>query len=57
MPGSVVVGIEEGKVRGEEVPAGPIPERTYFAFRGIPYAQPAVGSLRFKVNTRILYLS
>lgn len=57
MPGSVVVGIEEGKVRGEEVPAGPISERTYFAFRGIPYAQPAVGSLRFKVNTRILYLS
>ena len=45
---SLVVQVKEGKIKGslvENVEGG-----EYIAFRGIPYAEPPVGELRFKVK-------
>ncbi|XP_054259142.1 esterase E4-like [Macrosteles quadrilineatus] len=42
-----VVTIEEGQLRGREVTATSFQKKKYFAFQGIPYAQPPVGKLRF----------
>ena len=41
-----------GRVRGSRMSS--FNQREFLAFRGIPYAQPPVGELRFKVG--LLYL-
>lgn len=43
-----VVEIKNGKIKGEIMRTPH--NRTYYAFRGIPYAKPPLGELRFKVN-------
>lgn len=46
----VVVNVREGKLIGiidENIHGG-----NYIAFRGIPYAKPPVGELRFKVSAK-----
>lgn len=42
------VTTKQGKLSGELVHG--VLGDTYIAFRGIPYAAPPLGSLRFKVN-------
>ena len=49
---NTVIRVKQGRLRG-------IVEKTsygdeYLAFRGIPYAKPPLGPLRFKVNFKIL---
>lgn len=43
------IELSEGVLSGvqEKLPNG----ENFYAFRGVPYAQPPVGNLRFKVNT------
>lgn len=48
---SVKVELTQGVVEGVVLAAGKHTSRFYYSFRGIPYAQPPVGTLRFKVNT------
>jgi carboxylesterase type B len=45
----VDVHVREGKLIG--IVQKSIYSDNYIAFRGIPYAKPPVGQLRFKVNT------
>lgn len=45
----VIVGIENGQVRGQ-LNATVDANTPYYAFRGIPYAQPPIGDLRFRVR-------
>lgn len=49
----LVVSTKQGKLAGEWMQTSPY-RVIYASFRGIPYAQPPVGSLRFKVNERII---
>ena len=42
------MSISEGKVQGITLESAT--GQSYIAFKNIPYAQPPVGSLRFKVN-------
>lgn len=42
-----IVKIEQGQLRG--VAEKNLNGKSYFAFRGIPYAKPPLGNLRFKV--------
>lgn len=46
---NTVVRVKQGELRGiiEETDYGD----QYLAFRGIPYAKPPIGPLRFKVNS------
>lgn len=44
----VTVSTEYGQVRGQS-DRTQFEKRPYFAFKGIPYAKPPVGELRFKV--------
>ena len=46
--GRVEVGVTEGKLIG--IVEKSIHGDNYIAFRGIPYAKPPVGELRFKVR-------
>lgn len=49
-----IVTVKQGKLKGgivKNVLGG-----KYIAFRGIPYAVPPVGKLRFKVLYHLLYL-
>ncbi|KAG6458745.1 hypothetical protein O3G_MSEX011036 [Manduca sexta] len=41
-----IVTVKQGKVKGavKSLPDG----KTYYSFKGIPYAQPPVGNLRFQ---------
>ena len=52
----VVVHTNNGPVHG--LPLNTLFEnKPYIAFRGIPYAEPPLGDLRFKVNVKtIIYL-
>ena len=44
----VTVTTESGEVRGR-TDVTLLEERTFYSFKGIPYAKPPVGDLRFKV--------
>lgn len=45
----VVIKVEQGWLSGEQLKTAP--EGTpYYSFKGIPYAEPPVGKLRFKVT-------
>uniref|UniRef100_A0A1B6LQA7 Carboxylesterase type B domain-containing protein n=1 Tax=Graphocephala atropunctata TaxID=36148 RepID=A0A1B6LQA7_9HEMI len=48
MATSTLVHLKEGTIRGRELTATSFSKKNYFAFQGIPYAQPPVGSLRFR---------
>jgi hypothetical protein len=50
MPESVIVSVAQGALRGREETSKC--QKTYYSFRGVPYAKPPVGSLRFKVSAR-----
>lgn len=51
---TVVVSTCNGLIRG--VQGGFIEEKPWYRFRGIPFAEPPVGSLRFEVSVcKILY--
>ncbi|XP_075235208.1 juvenile hormone esterase-like isoform X2 [Lycorma delicatula] len=45
---SPVVMTTKGRVKGIEKQYKYFPEKTYYAFQGIPYAMPPIGTLRFK---------
>ena len=48
MPGNQIIQTENGKVRGTKMLTA-MEEIEYYAFKGIPFAQPPIGNLRFKV--------
>lgn len=48
-----IVRIQEGKLRG--VGGKLVDGSQYYSFKGIPYATPPIGNLRFKVNTFLFY--
>lgn len=39
-----IVEVEQGKLQGKEI------SKNHFVFKGIPYAKPPVGNLRFSVS-------
>jgi carboxylesterase type B len=48
MSGTVIVDLAQGTLRGKQTTAKS--GFKYYSFKGIPYAKPPVGQLRFKVN-------
>lgn len=48
VPTTKVINTEYGKVRGK-LDTTLFDNRLFYAFKGIPYAQPPIGDLRFKV--------
>lgn len=46
-----VVNVKQGRLRGAEIksPVG----GTFLSFKGVPFAQPPVGDLRFKVSLQL----
>lgn len=45
-----IITISEGKIQGIKLKS--VTGKEYLAFRGIPYAQPPIGDLRFRVIFR-----
>lgn len=48
-----IVTVKQGKLKGAVI-QNILGSSSYYAFRGIPFATPPVGELRFKVSTYIL---
>lgn len=46
-----LVNTVNGSVRGQKCTTI-YEKKTYYAFRGIPYAKPPINELRFKVSTK-----
>ena len=46
---NIVIKTNDGLVKGEKL-TSLFAKNNYYAFRGIPYAEPPVGELRFLVN-------
>lgn len=54
MNDTVVVTTRQGKLRGKRVmTANGV---AYYSFKGIPYAKPPIGALRFKVSSTLYEL-
>jgi carboxylesterase type B len=52
----ITVGVAQGDLRGRKTVTAS--GTTYYSFKGIPYAKPPLGSLRFGVSTqREFYLA
>lgn len=49
-----IVETEHGKLRGQ-LARNDDNGFTYFAFKGVPYAKPPVGDLRFSVSTILFF--
>jgi carboxylesterase type B len=47
------ISIEQGELQGTTLTSRN--GRTFAAFQGIPYAEPPVGNLRFKVRFKVSY--
>lgn len=47
--GDVIVDTKSGKISGLEVKSI-FPDEKYYSFLSIPYAQPPIGKLRFRVS-------
>lgn len=47
--GDIIVDTVYGKVKGEQSTTI-LGKKNYFSFKGIPYTEPPIGDLRFKVN-------
>lgn len=54
MSQKVVISLKNGKVRGVKERSS-VFDADFYSFYGIPYAQPPVGSLRFKASQYIIY--
>ena len=50
----IIVTVKEGKVRGIKK-SSEYSGAEYYSFYGIPYGQPPINTLRFKVITEWLY--
>lgn len=50
---NLIVKTDNGKVRGVAQTTF-LNQKEYIAYRGIPYAEPPVGNLRYKVRMRIV---
>lgn len=48
MSGTVTVDVAQGSLRGKQTTAKS--GLKYYSFKGIPYAKPPLGQLRFKVS-------
>jgi len=48
MSGTVTVDVAEGSLRGKQTTSKS--GFKYYSFKGIPYAKPPIGLLRFKVS-------
>ena len=53
MSDTKIIKSQGGEVRGQKMLTA-IDEKEYYAFKGIPYAQPPIGNLRFKVYFMII---
>ena len=51
----VVVQLQNGELRGTHLTSRN--NKTFYAFMGIPYAEPPVGELRFKVRDKVTFHS
>lgn len=46
-----IISIADGSIRGEKLNS--VRGGSYYSFKGIPYAKPPVGDLRFKVRENV----
>lgn len=51
--GSVTMNIKQGMIAGK-VEKTLLKQKSYFSYKGIPYAEPPIGDLRFQVSILIL---
>ena len=49
-----VIETQNGKVQGSKL-LTLVEQKEYYSFKGIPFAQPPIGSFRFKVLSKIFY--
>ena len=48
MSDNKIIQTKNGKIRGQKMLTA-LEEIEYYSFKGIPFAQPPIGNLRFKV--------
>lgn len=50
-----IIEVQQGKLKGKVCKT--VNDVPYFAFKGIPYAKPPVGELRFSVSICLIVLA